>query len=59
MLLQLMRDRTLVLLAPLQLDDNGCAHQTIQERFRVDGCEALEQHEVSADEMRRSSGKNT
>ncbi len=40
--LQLMRDRTLVLLAPLQLDDNGCAHQAIQERFRVDGCEALQ-----------------
>ena len=43
---------TLVLLAPLQLDDDGCAHQAVQEGFGVDGCKTLRKGWVSATEMR-------
>ena len=51
-------DLTLVLLAPLQLDDNGCTHQAIQERLRVHGCETLRRQNVSAGERRCTATKS-
>ena len=39
---------TLVLLAPLQLDDDRGAHQAVEEGLGVDGCETLHTHSVRA-----------